>query len=161
MTSLWETFSSRKKFSMDFALELLVCMAPLKLPHQLATPLSSLHRSLAVMLLPFEVCEVCCVFHSHANPGDNPSHLFSDTSVHGPRLYSGTVQLPRSTLILKGLEDGKEAIFRGSLDMLQQTLCSLMNIHFSANAGLEQKFVTCWEYDLTAQYPRVCLTQFQ
>ncbi|KAI4829083.1 hypothetical protein KUCAC02_023145, partial [Chaenocephalus aceratus] len=44
------------------------------------------------------------------NPGDNPSHLFSETSVHGPRLYSGYVQLPCSALILKGLEDGMEAI---------------------------------------------------
>ncbi len=110
-------------------------MAPLKLAHKRATPLSSLHRSLAVMLLAFEVCEVCCVCHSHANPGDNPSHLFSETSVHWPRLYSGTVQLPRSTLILKGLEDGKEAIYRGSLDMLVQTLCSLMNTRFRVGAG--------------------------
>ncbi|CAK6958181.1 hypothetical protein EYF80_014201, partial [Scomber scombrus] len=90
--------------------------------------------SLAVMLLPFEVCEVCCVCHSHANPGDNPSHLFSETSVHGLRLYSGIVQLPHMALILKGLEDSKEAIFRGSPDMLVETLCSLMNIRFSTGA---------------------------
>lgn len=136
MTSLQETFSSRKKkFSVDFLLELLVCMAPLKLVRWLATPLSSLHRSLAVMLLPFEVCEVCCVCHSHANQGDNPSHLFSETSVHGLRLYSGIAQLPHLALILKGLEDSKEAIFRGLLDMLVETLCSLMNIGFSTGAG--------------------------
>ncbi|KAK5869785.1 hypothetical protein PBY51_024476 [Eleginops maclovinus] len=110
MTSLQQILLSRKKFSLDFVLEVLVCLAPLKLACQLATPLSSLHRSLAVMLLPFEVCEVCCVCHSHANPGDNPSHLFTETSVHRPRLYSGTVQLPCSALILKGLEDGMEAI---------------------------------------------------
>lgn len=109
-------------------------MAPLKLVHQLATPLFSLHRSLAVMLLVFEVCEVCCVCHSHANPRDNPSHLFSETSVHRPRLYSGTVQLPHSTLILKGLEDGKGAIFSGLHDMLVKTLCPLINIGFSIDA---------------------------
>ena len=135
---------AEKKFSRDSVMKVLVCMAPVKLPHSLATPLSSLHRSLAVMLLPFEVCEVCCVFHSHANPGDNPSHLFLDTSVRGPRLYSSTVQLPRSTLILKGPQDGKAAIFRGLLDMAVQTLCSLMNMRFSGSAGLEQKCVACW-----------------
>lgn len=98
---------------MDVLLEVLVCMAPLKQPRQLATPLSSLHRSLAVMLLPFEVGEVCSVCHSHANLGDNPSHLFSETSVRRPRLYSTKAQLLYFALILKGLEDGNEAIFRG------------------------------------------------
>ncbi|TNN75555.1 hypothetical protein EYF80_014201 [Liparis tanakae] len=82
------------------------------------TKLSSVTKSLAVMVLPFDVCEVCCICHNHANPGDNPSHLLSETSVHRPRLYFGTVQLPCSTLILKGLEDGIKTIFRGSLDML-------------------------------------------
>lgn len=96
MTSLWHRSHNRKKsFSVDFVLEVHVCVAPLKVARLLATPLSSLHRSLAVMFLAFEVCEVCCVCHSHANPGDNPSHLFSETSVCGPRLYSGTAQLPR------------------------------------------------------------------
>lgn len=108
-----------------------------------ATPLSSLHRSLAVMLLLFEVCEVCCVCHCHANPGDNPSHLFPETSVHGPRLYSSTIQFTRSTLILKRLEDGKESIFRGSLVMLVQTLCSLMNIQYVS------KLVQAWNRNLS------------
>lgn len=105
------------------------------------------------MLPSFEVCEVCCGCHSHANPGDNPCQLFSGTSVHSPRLYSGTVQLPGSTLltvILKGLEFGKESISEKTFletifDLLVKTLCSPMNIRFSTNAGLEQKCVTWGE----------------
>lgn len=49
------------------------------------------------------------------------------------------------TLILKGLEDWKEAIFSGPLKILLQTLCSLMNIHFSVNVSLKHKFATCCE----------------
>ena len=105
------------------------------------------------MLPSFEVCEVCCGCHSHANPGDNPSQLFSGTSVHSPRLYSGTVQLPGSTLstvILKGLEFGKESIsekpFSETIfDLLVKTLCSPMNRRFGTNAGLGEKCVPGWE----------------
>lgn len=71
----------------------------------LATPLSSLHRSLAVMLQPFEVSEVFCVCHSHANPGDNPGHLFSETSVHGLRLCTAAL-LNSDPQRAKGWQEG-------------------------------------------------------
>lgn len=99
------------------------------------------------MLLSFEVCEVCCDCQSHANPWDNPGHLFPGTSVHRPRLYSGPAQLPGSglsILILRGPENGEEAIFRDSFwtifDFLMQTFGSRINIILYISGWTSTKF---------------------
>lgn len=69
------------------------------------------------MLLPFEVCEVCGVCHSHANPEDNPSHLFPETSVHGAEALLGLRSAASLDSDPQGLWHGREAIFRGLLDV--------------------------------------------
>lgn len=105
------------------------------------------------MLLSFEVCEVCCDCQSHANPRDNPGHLFPRTSVHRLRLYSGPAQLPGSglsILILRGPENGEEAIFRDSFwtifDLLMQTFGSRINIILYISGWTSTKFSIWWEY---------------
>lgn len=122
MTSLWCRIHCRKK--KEKSASLLEVLAR-RLWSKLATCLSSLCRSLAVMLLSFEVCEVCCDCQSHANPWDNPGHLFPGTSVHRPELYSATAQLPASgfsILILRAPKDGTrlflETLFRLFLTLL-------------------------------------------
>lgn len=105
------------------------------------------------MLLSFEVCEVCCDYQSHANPRDSPGHLFPGTSVHRLGLYSGLAQLPGSglsILILRGPQDGEEAIFRDCSwtisDLLMQTFGSRMNIILYISGWTSTKFGIWWEY---------------
>lgn len=105
------------------------------------------------MLLSFEVCEVCCDYQSHANPRDSPGHLFPGTSVHRLGLYSVPAQLPGSglsILILRGPQDGEEAIFRDCSwtisDLLMQTFGSRINIIQYISGYTSTKFGIWWEH---------------
>lgn len=117
-----ESIVERKKKKSVSLLEVLAR----RLWSELATCLSSLCRSLAVMLLSFEVCEVCCDCQSHANPRDNPSHLFPGTSVHRPELYSATAQLLASgfsILILRAPKDGTRLFLETLFRLFLTRLC--------------------------------------
>lgn len=121
MTSLWYRVHCRKK-------KVSPCWKSLQgaCEASSATCLSSLCRSLAVMLLSFEVCEVCCDCQSHANPWDNPGHLFPGTSVHRRELYSATAQLPGSGFsipILRAPKDGTRLFLETLFRLFLTRLC--------------------------------------